>query len=100
MKPLSHFLTLHCFGCWILGALIVFTGPGYADADMLSSPNKKVKVQPVVAFQVHAFPLEDVRLLPGGPFKHAMDLDESIFYPLTPIGCYTTFASMPDCHPT
>ena len=76
MKPPSHFLTLHCFGCSILGALIVFAGRGYADADVLSSPNKKVKVQPVVAFQVHAFPLEDVRLLPGGPFKHAMDLDE------------------------
>jgi DUF1680 family protein len=43
-------------------------------ADELDGPLSKVKVQPVVPLKVHAFALEDVRLL-DGPFKHAMELD-------------------------
>lgn len=44
-------------------------------ADTLASPNPKIKIQPVVPLKVHAFSLEQVRLLPG-PFQHAMELDE------------------------
>jgi DUF1680 family protein len=44
-------------------------------ADSLSGDHGKLKVQPVVPLKVHAFELEDVRLL-DGPFKHAMELDE------------------------
>lgn len=45
-----------------------------APADPLALPNTKLKVQPVVPLKVHAFPLEQVRLL-DGPFKHAQELD-------------------------
>lgn len=44
-------------------------------ADELADSGSKVKVQPVVPLKVHAFALEDVRLL-DGPFKHAMELDK------------------------
>jgi hypothetical protein len=45
-----------------------------ARGDALSGDNGKDKTAPVVNMKVHAFPLEEVRLL-DGPFKHAMDLD-------------------------
>jgi DUF1680 family protein len=44
-------------------------------ADELADSGSKVKVQPVIPLKVHAFALEDVRLL-DGPFKHAMELDK------------------------
>jgi DUF1680 family protein len=43
--------------------------------DELADSGSKVKVQTVVPLKVHAFALEDVRLL-DGPFKHAMELDK------------------------
>jgi DUF1680 family protein len=43
-------------------------------ADPLASDNNKLKIQPVVPLQVHAFGLAEVRLLPGF-FGHAMELD-------------------------
>src|SRR5215813_9451626 len=45
------------------------------NADELAD-NAKTKVQPAVPLKVHAFPLEEVRVL-DGPFKHAMELDEA-----------------------
>ena len=45
-----------------------------ANADALADGQTKYKVAPVVPLKVHAFPLQDVRLL-DGPFKHAMELD-------------------------
>ena len=35
----------------------------------------RAEVPPVVPIKVVPFALEDVRLLPGGPFYHAMELD-------------------------
>ena len=46
-----------------------------ARADDLADTLSKVKVQLVIPLKVHAFPLQDVRLM-DGPFKHAMELDE------------------------
>jgi DUF1680 family protein len=57
---------LGCLGVILLSPCGV--APGAVDSE------SKVKVQPVIQLQAHAFPLEDVRLL-DGPFKHAMDLD-------------------------
>lgn len=37
--------------------------------------NDKMKIKPVVNIQAYAFNLKDVRLLPGSPFKNAMDRD-------------------------
>jgi len=59
----------------ISSGLVLLMLQGSAQADALAEPNAKIKVQPVVALPVHAFPLEEVRLL-DGPFKHAMELDQ------------------------
>jgi len=59
--------------CILLLAIGVVPNAGRADA--LADPNPKLKVPPVVPLQLHAFPLDDVRLL-DGPLKHAMELDE------------------------
>src|SRR6266404_1319681 len=44
-------------------------------AEPLTDDNAKIKAQPAVPIKAHAFPLQDVQLLPG-PFKHAMELDQ------------------------
>src|SRR5690348_3196878 len=61
---------------WIILATIPVGFLTSARADALVGPNPKIKVQPVVPFEVTAFPLTNVRLL-DGPFKHAMQLDEN-----------------------
>lgn len=56
-------------------ALTTIAAASLTRADDLADALSKVKVQPVIPLKVHAFPLQDVRLL-DGPFKHAMELDE------------------------
>ena len=50
-------------------------------ADALTDGGSNVKVAPAVSLAVHAFPLQDVRLL-DGPFKRAMDLDKQFLLSL------------------
>jgi DUF1680 family protein len=61
----------------VFTAVVLFVAAALspAFADELADGGAKVKVAPVVPLKVHAFPLQDVRLL-DGPFKHAMELDE------------------------
>jgi uncharacterized protein len=76
MKPIrcgSRFLGL------VAGALMFST---YAQADSLVWPDPKIKIKNAVPLKASAFPLEQVRLLPG-PFKHAMDLDEQYLLSLS-----------------
>jgi len=44
-------------------------------ADPLADSQSRVKIPPVVPLKAQAFALQEVRLL-GGPFKHAMELDQ------------------------
>lgn len=46
--------------------------------------NKKYKVQPAINIKAYAFNLRDVKLLPGSPFKHAMDMDAAYLLTLDP----------------
>ena len=46
--------------------------------------NPKIKVKPVVDVQAYAFDLKDIRLLPGSPFKNAMDKDAAYLLTISP----------------
>ena len=46
--------------------------------------NQKIKVKPAIDLKAYAFNLRDVRLLPGSPFKHAMDKDADYLLTLEP----------------
>src|SRR5258708_22848384 len=56
-------------------AIVSIAAATLVRGDDLADALSKVKVQPVIPLKVHAFPLQDVRLL-DGPFKHAMELDQ------------------------
>ena len=43
-----------------------------------------MKVQPAIGVKAYAFNLKDVQLLPGSPFKHAMDIDAGYMLSLKP----------------
>lgn len=65
MKAKLLWPVLACLG------MVVFSSSG----DELADTSSKVKVQPVNPLKVHAFALQEVRLL-DGPFKHAQELDK------------------------
>ena len=44
----------------------------------------RFRQQPAVAMQAYAFPLSDVRLLPGSPFHHAMKMDSAYLMQISP----------------
>jgi len=44
----------------------------------------RFKQQPVVNLQAYAFPLGDVRILPGSPFHHAMQMDSAYLMQINP----------------
>lgn len=46
--------------------------------------NAKIKVKPVIDVEAYAFDLKDVRLLPGSPFKNAMDKDAAYLLTISP----------------
>ena len=56
--------------------LLTIAPAGPLGADPLTENPAKIKIQPVIPLRVHAFALQDVRLL-DGPFKHAMELDQA-----------------------
>jgi uncharacterized protein len=46
--------------------------------------NTKFKISPAISLKAYGFNLKDVRLLPGSPFKHAMDMDAGYILSLSP----------------
>ncbi len=73
MKRLSFFSA----AVFLVGSVC---GQGY----LPEKNNPKIKVKPVVDVQAYAFPLKDVRLLDGSPFKNAMDKDFAYLLTLEP----------------
>jgi uncharacterized protein len=74
MKPALILMSL-------LLSFATICSPAFGDA--LADSGSKDEVAPVVPLKVHAFPLEDVRLL-DGPFKRAMELDKQYILSLDP----------------
>lgn len=65
--------------------VFIFTvGSVLGQAYLPEKNNTKMKVKPVVDVQAFAFPLSDVRLLDGSPFKNAMDKDAAYLLTLEP----------------
>lgn len=67
-------------------ALLVFTinfqlsAQGY----LLQKSDPRIQAKPAVSIQAYAFDLKDVRLLPGSPFKNAMDKDAAYLLSIEP----------------
>lgn len=56
----------------------------YSQSYLPEKNNLKFKVHPSADIKAYAFNLKDVRLLPGSPFKHAMDIDANYMLSLSP----------------
>jgi len=67
------------FAAFMLIALRVF-----AQSYVPELNNPKIKVKPAVNVNAYAFNLRDVKLLPGSPFKNAMDKDAAYLLLLKP----------------
>lgn len=70
--------------CLTLVAIILCAINAFCQSYVPELNNPKIKVQPVVNIQAYAFNLADVRLLPGSPFKNAMDKDAAYLLLLEP----------------
>ncbi|HVX51900.1 MAG TPA: beta-L-arabinofuranosidase domain-containing protein [Chitinophagaceae bacterium] len=70
----------------LLVIVVVITGmaKAFSQSYVPELNNPKIKVKPVVNVQAYAFDLKDVRLLPGSPFKNAMDKDAAYLLLLKP----------------
>ena len=72
----------------ITSLLIVFCcvvkNTGFTQSYLPEKNNSKVKVKPAIGIKAYAFNLKDVKLLPGSPFKHAMDIDAGYMLALEP----------------
>jgi DUF1680 family protein len=73
---LKRILTLLFFAALLQQTFAQNYLPQQADA--------RLKQQPVIGLQAFAFPLSDVRLLPNGPFHHAMQMDSAYLMQVTP----------------
>ena len=67
------------FSLWILVISSVLS-----QAYLPEKNNQKIKVKPAIDLKAYAFNLRDVRLLPGSPFKNAMDKDAAYLLTLEP----------------
>ncbi|MEP6948111.1 MAG: beta-L-arabinofuranosidase domain-containing protein [Ginsengibacter sp.] len=73
----------------LLKAIFVFSsilicGKAFAQSYLSEKENSKFVVKPAIGIKAYAFNLKDVRLLPGNPFKHAMDIDGAYMLSLSP----------------
>jgi len=64
----------------VLFDLGLLSAQGY----LAETGNTSMKTQPVVDIRAYGFDLKDVRLLPGSPFKNAMDRDAAYLLRLEP----------------
>lgn len=68
----------------IILAVVFSVGFAFGQGYLPEKNNPKMKVKPVIDVQAYAFPLKDVRLLDGSPFKNAMDKDFAYLLTLEP----------------
>lgn len=64
--------------------LVIVCVHAFAQSYVPELNNPKIKVKPVAGINAYAFNLRDVRLLPGSPFKNAMDKDAAYLLLLEP----------------
>lgn len=67
----------------LLGFICLCTTVG-SQSFLPQKANEKFKVKPAIALKAFGFNLNDIRLLNGSPFKHAMDIDASYILSLSP----------------
>ncbi len=73
----------------LLKIILLFTGILIGEKDFAQSylpekQNSKFVVKPAIGIKAYAFNLKNVKLLPGSPFKHAMDIDGAYILSLNP----------------
>ncbi len=73
---MRRILLVFLAGCFVLR--------GFAQSYLPQKDNPKMKVKPAASLKAYAFPLQEVRLLEGSPFKHAMDIDAGYMLSLSP----------------
>ena len=55
-----------------------------AQGYLLQKNDSRIQAKPSVSIQAYAFDLKDIRLLPGSPFKNAMDKDAAYLLSIEP----------------
>lgn len=69
---------------WLFLCLLSVGQSLFAQSYVPAGTDPKVKISPVTPFQAYAFPLEDLRLLPGSPFFNAMEKDAAYLLKIEP----------------
>ncbi len=64
--------------------LMIISANAFTQSYVPELNNPKIKVKAVIGINAYAFNLRDVRLLPGSPFKNAMDKDAAYLLLLEP----------------
>src|SRR5678816_3481545 len=67
--------TMRIFAIILVACLGYFQNQAVSQSLLPEKNNSSIKSKPAIKPNAYAFNLKDVRLLPGSPFKHAMDID-------------------------